>query len=78
MECIQNEKSLNTGTNKLNWRFNYMFTDHKPGLLLYVKDGMSSVKIINSNPQFKVSKNIFMTLLDPSAIPFSEYVTNMG
>ena len=35
MECIQNEKSLNTGIYKLNWRFNYMFSDHKPGLLLY-------------------------------------------
>ena len=35
MKCIQNEKSLNTGINKLNWRFNYMFSDHKPGHLLY-------------------------------------------
>ena len=35
MECIQNEKSLNTGINKLNWRFNYMFSDHRPGLLMY-------------------------------------------
>ena len=35
MKCIQNEKSLNTGINKLNWRFNYMFSDQKPGLLLY-------------------------------------------
>ena len=37
MKCIQNEKSLNTGINKLNWRFNYMFSDHKSGVLLYIK-----------------------------------------
>ena len=39
MECIQNEKSLNTRINKLNWRFNYyiiyMLSDHKSGLLLF-------------------------------------------
>ena len=35
MECIQNEKRLNTDINKLNWRFNYVFSDHKAGLLLY-------------------------------------------
>ena len=33
------KKSLNTGINKLNWRFNYMFSDHKPGLLLYAHVG---------------------------------------
>ena len=30
------KKVANTGINKLNWRFNHMFSDHKPGLLLYV------------------------------------------
>ena len=49
MECIQNEKSLNTGINKLNWRFNYMFSDHKPGLLLYAPGSniTANMEIVN-------------------------------
>ena len=51
MECIQNEKSLNTSINKLNWRFNYMFSDQKPGLLLYdiseaVKNNSNVIKTL--------------------------------
>ena len=45
MECIQNEKSLNTGINKLNWRFNFMFSNHKPGLLLYAKNEFNLIYI---------------------------------
>ena len=35
MECIQNEKSLNNGINNWIGDLHYMFSDHKPGLLLY-------------------------------------------
>ena len=53
MECIQNEKSLNTNINKLNWRLNYMFSDHKPGLLLYA---------ILPNPAFR-SQSLYVCVL---------------
>ena len=35
MECIQDEKSLKYRHKETEWRLNHMFSEHKPGLLLY-------------------------------------------
>ena len=41
--------STNTDINKLNWRFNHIFfSDHKPGLLLYVNSLAISDKYITT------------------------------
>ena len=64
MECIQNEKSLNTSINKLNWRFNYMFSDHKPGLLLYARAGRTRMilKKVTTLEIFDMQKVIIMLI----------------
>ena len=37
---MQNENVSNTGITKVNYRFKHIFSDHKPGSLLYAPNAI--------------------------------------